>query len=189
MQTLKLSVLFCWIIVFSCGEKPAISANKMKWAKQKEEARAEKLKWMTLDDAAAGLKNEKRPVLIDLYTDWCTWCKVMDKKTYSNKEVSRYVQQKFYPVKFDAEGHKTISWNGKTYAFNTRDKAHDFAIYLTNGQLSFPTTVIIPVDGEPQAIPGFLAPNEFELIVKYFGEGRYGKVSFEEYQKSFKSSW
>jgi thioredoxin-related protein len=56
--------------------------------------------------------------------------------------------------------------------------------------LSYPTTVIIPTDGSgPQAIPGFLSPAEFELILKYFGENNYGKVSFEEFRKSFKSSW
>jgi thioredoxin-related protein len=185
MQTLKLSVLFCWLIVFSCGEKPALKAEKKDWNKNT----VEKLKWMSLEDAATGLQKEKRPVLIDLYTDWCGWCKVMDKKTYNNKDVTAYVQQKFYPVKFDAEGHKSITWHGRTYDFNTRHKTHDFAIYLTNGNLSYPTTVIIPVDGEPQAIPGYLAPNEFELIAKYFGEGKYGKVSFDEYQKSFKSQW
>jgi len=190
MQTLKLSLLFCWVVVFSCGEKPAVTAENGNWLKKEKAATAEKLKWMSLDDVQAGLKKEKRPVLIDLYTDWCSWCKVMDKKTYGNKEVSSYVQQKFYPVKFDAEGHSSITWNGRTYDFNTRHKAHDFAIYLTGGQLSFPTTVIIPADGsEPQAIPGYLSPNEFELIAKYFGEGKYGKVSFDEYQKSFKSTW
>ena len=100
MQALKISVLFCWIVIFSCAQRPAITA--------------EKLQWMTLEDVTTNLKKEKRPILIDLYTDWCGWCKVMDKKTYSNKNVSSYVQQKFYPVKFDAEGRKNITWNGKT---------------------------------------------------------------------------
>lgn len=175
MQTLKLMVLFGWITIFSCAQKPA--------------APGEKLQWMTLDQVMANMQKEKRPVLIDLYTDWCGWCKVMDKKTYTNKNVTAYVQQKFYPVKVDAETRKSISWNGRTYNFNSNYKTNDFAVYLTNGQLSYPTTVIIPVGGEPQAIPGYLAPGEFELIVKYFGEGKFGKVAFEEYQKSFKSKW
>ncbi len=189
MQTLKMCLLFCWVVVFSCGEKPAVNAHKGNWMKKERSAPAEKMKWMSLDEAAASLKNEKRPVLIDLYTDWCSWCKVMDRKTYGNKNVASYVQQKFYPVKFDAEGRKSITWNGRTYNFNTRHKTHDFAIYLTNGELSYPTTVFIPADGEPQAIPGFLAPNEFELLARYFGEGKFGKVPFDEYRKGFKSSW
>ena len=108
--------------------------------------------------------------------------------TYFASDIG-YLGQKFYTVKVNAEGRNDISWNGKTYAFNKDYKAHDFAIYLTNGQLSYPTTVVIPVDGEPQAIPGYLAPDEFELIAKYFGEGNFGKVAFDEYQKKFKSSW
>jgi Highly conserved protein containing a thioredoxin domain len=175
MQSLKLTVLFGWLTIFSCAQKPA--------------AQTEKLAWMTLDQAAASMKKEKRPILIDLYTDWCGWCKVMDKKTYSNKNVSAYLKQKFYPVKLDAEQKKAITWNGKTYDYNSNYKTHNFAVYLTNGQLSYPTTVIIPVNGDPQAIPGYLTPPELELIVKYFGEGKYGKLSFDEYQKSFKSQW
>jgi len=176
MQTLKMSLLFCWIVVFSCAESPVMTT--------------EKVQWLTVEEAAASLKKEKRPVLVDLYTDWCGWCKVMDKKTYSNKNVTDYVKEKFYAVKFNAEGRKDITWNGKTYTFNPNNKTHDFAMFLTNGQLQgYPTTVIIPVDGEPQAIPGYLSPGDFEMIAKYFGEGKYGKESFEEYQKSFKSKW
>ena len=175
MQTLKLVVLFTWITVFSCGQKPVTVADKTKW--------------MTLQQVSDSLQKQKRPVLIDLYTDWCGWCKVMDKKTYSNKNVSAYLQDKFYAVKIDAESRQAFTWNGKSYTFNQNYRANDFAVYLTQGQLSYPTTVIIPVDGEPQAIPGYLAPRELELLLKYFGEGHFGKKDFGEFQKEYKAVW
>ncbi len=176
MQTVKLVFLFGWISVFSCAQQQAEVEGKTKW--------------LTLKEAADSLKIEKRPVLIDLYTDWCGWCKVMDKKTYSNKKVGEYLAQNFYPVKVDAESKQAITWMGKSYPFNSQYRTNEFALYLTRGQLSYPTTVIIPADGSgPQAIPGFLEPKDFELIVKYFGEGHYGKTSFEQFQKSFKASW
>jgi thioredoxin-related protein len=63
-------------------------------------------------------------------------------------------------------------------------------VYITQGRLEFPTTVVIPTDGsEPQAIPGYLETKDFELIAKYFGEGGYGKIPFEKFQKEFKASW
>ena len=149
-----------------------------------------KLKWMTIREAREAMKQEKRPILIDLYTDWCGWCKVMDKKTYTNAKVIEYVQQHFYPVKINAETKEDITWNDKTYKFNPADRANDFAIYLTHGQLSFPTTVIIPVQGgEPQPVPGYLPPKDLQLIVTYFGEGKFGTQPFDAYQQSFKSSW
>ena len=150
----------------------------------------EKIEWMTIKEALEKSEKEKRPILVDLYTDWCGWCKVMDKKTYTNKNLASYITEKFYPVKMDAESRKAIDFNGKTYQFNKEYKTHDLAIFLTGGQLAYPTTVIIPTDGsQPQAIPGYLEPKDLEPIVKYFGEGKYGKISFTEYQKSFKAAW
>lgn len=175
MHTLKLLLLFGWICFFSCAQRPVEPAAKTKW--------------MTLQEVEESLKKENRPVLIDLYTDWCGWCKVMDRKTYSNKQVSEYLGKKFYAVKVDAETRNELAWKGKKYTFNPNYKANNFAVYLTQGQLSFPTTVIIPPGGDPQAIPGYLPPADFELIVKYFGEDKFGKVPFDQYQQGFKSSW
>lgn len=175
MQILKPAVLFLWVLVFSSAHRFAGSSEKMKW--------------LTIQEAADSVAKNQRPIFIDLYTDWCGWCKVMDKKTYTDKRVYEYLQQKFFPVKVDAESKHDITWNGKTYTYNSNAKTNNFAIYLTNGQLEYPTTIIIPPGGEPQAIPGYMTPTELELIVKYFGEGHYGKTSFPEFQKSFKSSW
>jgi thioredoxin-related protein len=145
--------------------------------------------WMTVEQAADKLQQEKRPVLIDLYTSWCGWCKEMDRSTYSNKKVAAYLGEKFYTVKVDAETHAVINWQGRTYAYNPQYRSNEFALYLTHGRLEFPTTIIIPPGDEPQAIPGYLKPKELELLVKYFGEGAYKTQGFDVYEKSFKGTW
>jgi thioredoxin-related protein len=152
-------------------------------------AGAPAISWMSVEEAAGKLQQEQRPVLIDLYTTWCGWCRQMDKRTYSNKKVAEYLQDKFYPVRVDAETHAAISWGGRTYQFNPQYRSNEFAIYLTHGRLEFPTTIIIVPGQEPQAIPGFLEPKDLELLVKYFGEGAYRTTSFDDYQKHFKASW
>jgi thioredoxin-related protein len=176
MQKIMLGVVSAWLFAFACANKPAPQGDK--------------LHWMTLEEAKAALQKEKRPLLIDLYTGWCGWCKVMDKKTYTNNNVIAYLQQHFYPVKLDAETRETLEWENHRYAFNSSYHTNEMALYLTGGQLSYPTTVIIPTDGSgPQAIPGYLQPAELELIVKYFGENRYGHEPFESWRQHFKASW
>ena len=150
----------------------------------------EKLQWLTLAEAEQKMKSEKKIILIDLYTDWCGWCKVMDKKTYANADVAKYLNEKFYPVKINAETRETLTWKGKPFPFNAQAGVNNYALYLTKGQLSFPSTVIIPKEGAaPQTIPGYIETKDMELVLKYFGEGNFEKVAFTDYQKNFISTW
>lgn len=176
MQKVKLVFLSLMMFFFLTALVPAPKANHVKW--------------MRMEEALANLKKEKRPVLVDLYTDWCGWCKVMDKKTYSNDSVAEYLKDKFYAVRVNAETREKIIWNEKSYNYNASYRANEFAVYITKGRLEFPTTVIIPPDGsEPQAIAGYLETKDLELIAKYFGEGGYNKIPFDDFQKRFKPTW
>lgn len=150
----------------------------------------EKLQWLTLSEAETRLAGEKKDIIIDLYTDWCGWCKVMDKNTYSNQNVIQYLHEKFYPVKLNAETKDVVAWRGQQFKYNERYRVNDYAIHLTGGQLSYPSTIILPADGSaPQVIPGYLKPADMELILKYFGEGHFGKTPFETYRKNFVQTW
>jgi thioredoxin-related protein len=180
-------LFLCSLLPAGCARKPADPAGTNEGADRG--AGAGRIEWMSLEQAAGSLEKEKRPVLIDLYTDWCGWCRQMDRKTYSNRQVEQYIREKFYPVRMDAESRSAVSWNGRSYSFDPGSRTNSFAVYLTHGRLEFPTTIIIPPGEEPQAIPGYMEPRELELLVKYFGEGNNRKISFGDYQKSFKGSW
>jgi thioredoxin-related protein len=150
----------------------------------------DKINWITLAEAEKAFKTEKKTVLIDLYTDWCGWCKVMDQKTYSDPEVVRYINEHFLAVKLDAETREKITWLGKEYNYQPSSKVNAYAVYLTRGNLSFPTTVFIPPsEPEPLAVPGFLKPADIESLLKYFGDGHFGNTPFEVYIKKFAGSW
>jgi thioredoxin-related protein len=167
----------------ACIASPSPAGNLVKTAA------AAPIPWMTIEEAAGKLRQQQKPILIDLYTTWCGWCKQMDRKTYSNKKVAEYLTDKFYTVKLDAETHATINWQGRTYDFDPQYRCNLFAVYLAHGRLEFPTTIIIAPGYEPQAIPGYMEPKDLELLVKFFGDGAYRTRSFDDYQKSFHATW
>jgi thioredoxin-related protein len=175
MQKLKPALFFCLIILCSATLKRGSN---------------DKVKWLNMDEVNIKLKEENKPVLIDLYTDWCYWCKVMDKKTYNNSKVIDYINEHFYSAKVNAEGKSSVTWRDKTYNYNSKYQINDFALYVTYGQTSFPTTVII-ADENSQPIPvaGYLEPKELEPILKYFGEGAYKTMNYPQFEKTFKPSW
>ena len=59
--------------------------------------------WLSFEDAVNSSQQEQRKIFIDVYTDWCGWCKKMDATTFSDPEVVEILQNKFYHVKFNAE--------------------------------------------------------------------------------------
>ncbi|MDP4285564.1 MAG: DUF255 domain-containing protein [Bacteroidota bacterium] len=169
------ALIACWFIFCFAKVNPTVK---------------EKINWLSIDELNLKLKTETKPVLIDLFTNWCYWCKVMDKKTYNDSKVISYINNHFYAVKLNAETKETVEWNNKDYKYNSESKLNDFTFYVTQGQVGFPTTVIFPEAKQPPAsIPGFMEPKDIESILKYFGEGYYKTQKFEEFSANFKPTW
>ena len=150
----------------------------------------EKLKWISLDELQTAYAKQPKPVIIDVYTSWCGWCKVMDKETYSNEKVAAYINDHFYAVKFDAESTDPVILGKKKYSYNPAYKANDLAVYLLSGRMGYPTTVLLAsLDAQPAPLSGYLKPSELEAPVKYFGEGAYKKQDFPAFMKGFTGTW
>ena len=150
----------------------------------------EKIKWLTLTELKSAYAKKHKPILIDVYTSWCGWCKVMDKETYSNEKVAGYINDNFYAVKFDAETSDSVSFGSKKYGYNAGNRANELAVYLLFGRMGFPTTVFLSsIDAQPAPLAGYLKPAEIEPALKYYGGGAYKKQDYNEFMKGFATSW
>ena len=154
-------------------------------------AGAQTVKWYTFKEAVELNKKEPRKIFIDVYTDWCGFCKKMDKETFSHPVISEYLNKNFYPVKFNAESFDTIVFSG--YKFGNPGigprSTHQFAIALFQAQKLQPGYPAIAYINENLqligVIPGFLTAVQIEPVLNFVYEDRFKTESLDEYQKSF----
>lgn len=150
------------------------------------------VQWITFEEAIQKSKAERRPVFIDVYTDWCGWCKVMDKNTFNDPQVSKLLNEKFYAVKFNAEQREDVVFDGHTFKFvaSGRSGYHELAAALLNNQLSYPTVVFLDEEFKMiQPLAGYRKAPDFHMIAQFIGEGHYKTVKWDEWQKKYKSPY
>jgi thioredoxin-related protein len=150
------------------------------------------VKWITFEEAIKKSQTEKRPIFIDVYTDWCGFCKVMDKNTFNDPQVARLLNEKFYAVKFDAEQKEDVVFNGNTFKFVPSGSKgyHQLAAALLNNQLSYPTVVFLTENFEMiQPVPGYRKAPEFHMIAQFFGEGHYKSIKWADWEKQYASPY
>lgn len=129
----------------------------------------------SFEDALKKAKSENKRVIVDVYTDWCGWCKKMDGEAYSNSDIKKIIEESFVLVKLNAEGTGKVKYNGKEYTET------DLASYFE--ATGYPTTIFLEPDGkviefkyDKQAmkiVPGYFKTDEFKKILEYFKNGKY----------------
>ena len=100
----------------------------------------EKIHWMTIEQAEAANKVEPKKLLIDVYTSWCGWCKKMDQTTFQNPVIVKYINENYYPVKFNAEQKDSVHFLGETFKYVEQGRSgyNELAATLLDGKLSLP---------------------------------------------------
>ncbi|MDF1696795.1 MAG: DUF255 domain-containing protein [Saprospiraceae bacterium] len=125
--------------------------------------------WTDISSAVLNAKKDNKMILVDVYTDWCKWCKVMDKETFSDSDVSSFIGENFHLAKLNAEQKKTIQFKGKTYEFAKNGKRgyHELASELLNGQLAYPSLIVLDSQlNTLEVVRGFKKPKELMMILE-----------------------
>ncbi len=155
------------------------------------------VKWMSFEEAVAAIEKDKKSgrkpkkMFIDVYTDWCGWCKKMDKETFETPDVAAYLNKHFYAVKLNAEQRADIQFAGHTFKFVAQGSRgyHELAASLLDGQMSYPTVVFLNEEVQLlQRIPGYLDIPTFDTILHYLAEEHYKTTPWAEFQQKYAQS-
>ena len=156
---------------------------------------AQEIKWMSMGEAQEAQKNIPKKIFMDVYTEWCGPCKLLDKNTFQNPDVSRYIIENYYAVKFNAEGIEQIKYYDQIFTNPNydpnrkgRNATHQFTQFL--GVKGYPTMVFFSENGDPiMPLVGYQKPKQIELFLKMIKQGDYQVFSkpedFENYKKNF----
>ena len=161
---------------------------------------AQSINWVSMDEALELQQKAPRKILIDMYTSWCGPCKMLDRNTFTNKDLIAFVNEHYYAVKFNAEGNETVNLkdqkfsnpNYKPEMAKRRNSQHEWTQYL--GVNAYPTMVFLGLDAELIApIPGYQTAQQLELYLKLFKDDTYKEMNnqeaFNNYYKTFVPSF
>lgn len=137
--------------------------------------------WNKYDEGLKIAAQNKKPLMVDFYTDWCGYCKKLDKTTYADPTVAKYVKEHFVAVKINAESKESINLpTGKT---------NGAAIARSFGVTGYPAIWFLEPDGKKiNFYPGYAPPDKFIHVLRYIGDGHYKKQSWKDYSANLSSN-
>ena len=151
----------------------------------------EKIKWHSFEEAVALNKQNPKKVFIDIYVDWCGWCKQLDKTTFTDPTIIKLMNESFYAVKLNAEGKDTVIFDGHTFVNPNPTgfrSTHQLANSLLNGKMSYPSMAFL--DEKMQIITtlqSYVKPPELEPALAYIAQNKYLKMSYDIFKLSYKT--
>ncbi len=124
------------------------------------------LKWYSWEEGYKLAQDEGKIVIVDAYTDWCGWCKVMDEKTYSQKSVINLIEADFVAIKLNPEKEGTYAYNGVDYNGKNLISALSY-----NKFSGYPTTFFVfPSKNVSYMEVGYLEATVFEGKLKKYAD-------------------
>jgi thioredoxin-related protein len=149
------------------------------------QAANDQIRWYTWEEAVAASARQPKKLFVDVYTDWCGYCKRMDASTFTDPAVIQYLNENFYPVKFNAEQTADIQYKGHTLKFqaNGRRGYHELAAALLDDRLSYPSFVYLDENQLRITIsPGYKTPDVLLREMRFVAGGHYKNMRFEQFQ-------
>lgn len=117
---------------------------------QQIEAQKNEIKWIGFEELEDSLKIEAKPVVLYFYTDWCVYCKKMERNAFKDPEVISKINRDFYAVKMNAESNEPVEFEGQIFtneqAKIKRNGIHQIPLILASREgkpISFPVLMVL----------------------------------------------
>ena len=108
------SIVLGAMLTFAVGAMAGESSANGKSAAQKK---TQQPNWREFGAGLKEAEKHEKPVVVDVYTSWCGWCKRMDRTTYADEEVLDYMEEAFVPIKMNAESKDRAVYAGEEYTY------------------------------------------------------------------------
>ena len=137
------------------------------------------VKWLSFEEAQKLADKNPKKIFVDVYTDWCGWCKKMDKSTLRDPIITEYLDKKYYSVKLNAESDKKVVYKGKEIT----ERQLASKIFKASG---YPTTVYLDENlNVLQPISSYLEVEMLDKILHYYGDDYYKNTSWDTFESVY----
>jgi len=176
------TIALCLLLAASVCGAASKTPDPPKPAASKEAPKeASKLEWLAFDAAASQAQSQNKHMIVDVYAPWCGWCKVMEKDTYSDPEVTAYLRQNFVLAKVNGESSEKLHWQGKELT------ERQFARAI--GVTGYPATYFLKPNADMLGgVPGYIKSPDFLIYAHYVGTRWYEKGKIQAYVDSLRGS-
>ncbi|MEO6168327.1 MAG: DUF255 domain-containing protein [Chitinophagales bacterium] len=147
--------------------------------------KTEGIKWMSITEAEKLSTQHPKKILIDIYTDWCGWCKKLDATTYKDPSVVAYLNANFYAVKLNAESKEKISYQNKEYAYDPAQRINGVAANFMSSSSGYPTTTFLDEKFNViSVVPGYMQTDMMNNVLSYINGNHYLNTDWNTYLSS-----
>lgn len=109
-----------------------------------------RVNWLSFGQLSDSLSQHPKPTILFFETDWCVYCKKMEKEVFANKELAELINKDFYAVQMDAESTDTIHFDGRIFRNSVSKKRrgsyHELAELLAQQPGGFSAPVLLVLD-------------------------------------------
>jgi len=105
------------------------------------------------EEAFATARRENKPVFLSIGYATCHWCHVMEKESFEDEDIARYINQHFIAIKVDRERRPDV------------DATYMAAVMLMRGNGGWPMSSFLTPDGKPFYGGTYFPPQQFLALL------------------------